>query len=55
MTAVGYLCAIQPQRMEGLMNAEKVRLAEAIDTWVLSVLNQGGGDEQILEGMHTPT
>ena len=34
------------------MNAEKVRLAEAIDTWVLSVLSQGGGDEQILEGMH---
>ena len=34
------------------MNAEKVRLAEAIDTWVLSILNQGGGDEQILEGMH---
>ena len=34
------------------MNAEKVRLAETIDTWVLSVLNQGGGDEQILEGMH---
>ncbi|MBK8129382.1 MAG: hypothetical protein IPK53_10840 [bacterium] len=33
------------------MNAEKVHLAEAIDTWVLSVLNQGGGDEQILE-MH---
>ena len=52
MTAVGYLCAIQPQRMEGLMNAEKVRLAEAIDTWVLSVLSNGGGDEQILEGMH---
>ena len=52
MTAVGYLCAIQPQRMEGLMNAEKVHLAEAIDTWVLSVLNQGGGDEQ--NGRHQP-
>ena len=34
------------------MNAEKVHLAEAIDTWVLSVLSNGGGDEQILEGMH---
>lgn len=34
------------------MNANKVHLAETIDTWVLSVLNQGGGDEQLLEGMH---
>ena len=34
------------------MNAEKVRLAEAIDTWVLSILSYGGGDEQLLEGMH---
>jgi hypothetical protein len=34
------------------MDTNKLHLAEAIDTWVLSVLNQGGGDEQLLEGMH---
>jgi hypothetical protein len=34
------------------MAANKIHLAEAIDTWVLSVLSNGGGDDQILEGMH---
>lgn len=34
------------------MDAAKVRLAEKIDTWVMTVVNNGGGDEQLLEGMY---
>ena len=34
------------------MDAEKVRLAEKIDAWVLDTVNNGGGDEQLLEGMY---
>jgi len=52
MTAVGYLDAIPPHPWRAPMDANKIHLAETIDTWVLSVLNQGGGDEQLLEGMH---
>ncbi|MBK8128835.1 MAG: arylsulfatase regulator [bacterium] len=50
MTAVGYLCAIQPQRMEGSAERRKVRLAETIDTWVLSASTRAAATSRFLKG-----
>lgn len=37
----------------GIVSPEKCdRLAQKIDGWVNGILEQGGGDEQILEGMY---
>jgi hypothetical protein len=34
------------------MEQEKIALAQTIDDWVTGIIDNGGGDEQILEGMY---
>jgi len=34
------------------MNQKKIALAQTIDNWVIGIIDNGGDDEQILEGMY---